>query len=280
MDDEFALDDLDFALEDEPQIEPAYTSVEEWVQDYLVRVIQRRISDRPGHGLTWDARWWRHDEVVARLTSLWWTWESARRTVEDRAAMSGWWVEHCEPHLRMLLDGVTGPMSGADDAGTWGGYGPLACENVPDGWTPNDLADLPHEHPLPIGDDAEELPAPAFLRLDDFVVKYLSQVINRKIDDKPGRGLSWDRCWWRHQEVVSRLKALWWAFEEARSSPDDPASMSNWWLRHCDPHMRVLLDGETGPMSNADIDGNWPGHAPLTIAYVPENWHAPRHLTP
>ncbi|WP_206499182.1 DUF4913 domain-containing protein [Rhodococcus sp. KRD175] len=279
MDDEFALDE-ELDLDAEPEVEPAYESVEDWVQHYLARVIQRRISDRPGHGLTWDARWWRHGEAVARLTALWWAWESARRSVEDRSAMSGWWVDHCEPHLRMLLDGVTGPMSGADDTGTWGGYGPLTCEPVPAGWVADDLADLPHEHPVPIGEDADELPAPAFLRLEDFVEKYLSHVINRKIDDKPGRGLSWDRRWWQHQEVVSRLRALWWAFEEARSSPDDPAAMSSWWLRHCDPQMRVLLDGESGPMSNADVDGSWPGHGTLLIAYPPEGWQAPKHLTP
>ncbi|NKW34503.1 hypothetical protein GS942_21490 [Rhodococcus hoagii] len=31
--------------------------------------------------------------------------------------------------------------------------------------------------------------------------------------------------------------------------------MSNWWIRHCDPHLRVLLDGQDWPMSHATGDG-------------------------
>lgn len=276
FDEALDLDDLD----DEPAIEPAFGSVDEWVQGYLVRVISRKIDPKPGHGLSWDRRWWLHNEVVARTTALWWAWEGARRQTENRAAMSGWWVDHCEPHLRVLLDGETGPMSGANEEGTWRGHGPLAWEPVPDGWVGDDLADLPNPQPTPVGEDADELPAPAFTRVQDFVERYLCEVVNRKIDPKPGHGLSWDPHWWRHQGVVSRLTALWWAFEDARATPDDPAAMSNWWLRHCDPTLRVLLDGETGPMSGADEEGTWRGHGPLTADEPPEGWTRPNHLTP
>lgn len=276
FDEALDLDDLD----DELAIEPAFGSVDEWVHGYLVHMINRKIDPKPGHGLSWDRRWWLHNEVIARTTALWWAWEGARRRTEDRAAMSGWWVDHCEPHLRVLLDGETGPMSGADEDGTWRGHGSLAWEPVRDGWVGDDLADLPNPQPTPVGEDADEIPAPAFTRVQDFVERYLCEVVNRKIDPKPGHGLSWDPRWWRHQEVVSRLTALWWAFEDARAAPDDPAAMSNWWLRHCDPTLRVLLDGETGPMSGADEDGTWRGHGPLPVDELPAGWTRPNHLTP
>ncbi|NKS64875.1 DUF4913 domain-containing protein [Rhodococcus hoagii] len=46
--------------------------------------------------------------------------------------------------------------------------------------------------------------------------------------------------------------------------------MSNWWIRHCDPHLRVLLDGQDGPMSHATGDGTWLGHGGLSIEAPPE----------
>ncbi|MEE2061809.1 DUF4913 domain-containing protein [Rhodococcus artemisiae] len=274
LDDEFALDD-DF--DEDPQIDPAFESVEQWVSEYLAAVINRKIDPQAGRGLAWDPGWWRHSEVVARLTALWWAFEGARlRSREDRSAMSGWWVEHCEPHLRVLLDGETGPMSGANEGGTWLGHGSLAYEPTPGTWHADDLADLPE----PAGENADELPEPAFSRLEDFVESYFCVVINRKIDLQPGHGLSWDPCWWRHQEVVSRLTSLWWAFEDARAASDDPAAMSTWWIRHCDPHLRVLLDGEDGPMSLTNGAGTWLGHGGLGADPPPEGWVRPAHLTP
>jgi hypothetical protein len=280
MSDDFLLED-DLDLDDEPQVEPAFESLDGWVAGYLSSVINRQIDPGAGRGLGWDPNWWQHPEVVARLTALWWAFEGARlRSAEDRSAMSGWWVDHCEPHLRVLLDGETGPMAGASKAGIWRGHGPLAYEPPPEGWSADDLADQLADRPEPVGENADELPAPAFSRLQDFVETYFCVVINRKIDPQPGHGLAWDARWWRHQEVVSRLTALWWAFEDARATADDPASMSNWWIRHCDPHLRVLLDGENGPMSHANTAGTWLGHGGLEMAAPPEGWTRPSYLTP
>lgn len=278
--DEFGLDDLD-DLELDPGLDPAFGSVEDWVAGYLAPVINRQITPNPGGDLAWDPNWWRHSEVVARFTALWWAFEGARqRSSEDRTAMSGWWVDHCEPHLKVLLDPDTGPMSGANREGTWKGHGPLAYEPPPEGWSADDLADLPELQPASEGEDAEPPAEPAFTRLEDFVEQYLCEVVNRKIDPQPGHGLAWDPRWWRHQEVVCRLTALWGAFEDARVAADDPAAMSNWWLRHCDPHLRILLDGETGPMSHTNPSGTWLGHGGLAVEAPPEGWTRPAHLTP
>ncbi|WP_169846785.1 DUF4913 domain-containing protein [Rhodococcus marinonascens] len=116
--------------------------------------------------------------------------------------------------------------------------------------------------------------------MEDFVEQYVCEVVNRKISPQPGHGLAWDPRWWRHPEVVARLTALWWAFEDARVSADDPSAMSNWWIRHCDPHLKLLLDGETGPMSHATDDGTWHGHGELAVDHPPEGWTRPSRLTP
>ncbi len=35
--------------------------------------------------------------------------------------------------------------------------------------------------------------------------------------------------------------------------------MSHWWIQHLEPHLRVIFDGETGPMSHAKADGSFSG---------------------
>ncbi|MCW4353417.1 DUF4913 domain-containing protein [Hoyosella sp. YIM 151337] len=108
-----------------------FSTLEEWVSEWLARVIQRRLTQRPGHGLAWDPQWWRHDEVVARLHALWHAWEHAR-TSDDPSAMSWWWIQHCDPHLRVILDATHGPFS--QISGTTGTVlPPLTCYPAPPG---------------------------------------------------------------------------------------------------------------------------------------------------
>ena len=116
--------------DEEPTIDPAFDSVDAFVEGWLSKIINRRIGDKSG--LKWDPCWWRHPEVDARLTALWWAWETARATVDDGSAMSNWWIHHCDPHMRVLLDAETGPMSGTREDGTWRGHGPLPCKPRPD----------------------------------------------------------------------------------------------------------------------------------------------------
>ncbi|NKU56517.1 DUF4913 domain-containing protein [Rhodococcus hoagii] len=79
---------------------------------------------------------------------------------------------------------------------------------------------------------------------------------------------------------MCRLSALVGCVRGRAFSADDPAAMSNWWIRHCDPHLRVLLDGQDGPMSHATGDGTWLGHGGLSIEAPPEGWTRPPQLTP
>ncbi|UTT51262.1 DUF4913 domain-containing protein (plasmid) [Rhodococcus gordoniae] len=109
--------------------EPKYANVIAWVNGFFLPVIRRRISDNDG-GLSWDARWWAYPEVVARLTALHQAWEEARAS-DSMSAMSSWWIQHLEPHLKVILDGDTGPMANAKADRSFMGWPALPADPVP-----------------------------------------------------------------------------------------------------------------------------------------------------
>lgn len=115
---------------DSPQKkEPKFANVIEWVNGFFLPVIRRRISDNDG-GLSWDPRWWAYPEVVARLTALHQAWEEARAS-DSMSAMSAWWIQHLEPHLRVILDGDTGPMANAKADRSFTGWPAMPTDPVP-----------------------------------------------------------------------------------------------------------------------------------------------------
>jgi Domain of unknown function (DUF4913) len=81
----------------------------------------------------------------------------------------------------------------------------------------------------------------------------------------PASTLVWCPEWFAHAPALSRLDSIWRAWERLRFDP--VLGMSNWWLHHVDPHMRVLLDPVDGPFARC---GN--GHVsnePLPVAEPP-----------
>ncbi|MEE2034000.1 DUF4913 domain-containing protein [Rhodococcus chondri] len=132
-DDEFAEEQpakYDGQNEDEPEKkQPKFKNVIEFVEGFFIPVIRRRISDNDG-GLSWDPRWWAYPEVVARLTALHQAWEEARAS-DSMSAMSAWWIQHLEPHLRVILDGDTGPMANAKADRTFMGWPAMASDPIP-----------------------------------------------------------------------------------------------------------------------------------------------------
>ena len=75
---------------------------------------------------------------------------------------------------------------------------------------------------------------------DEFVREYLREVYRRKID---ARAAHWAAQWWRYDEAVCRLEALWRAWEHLRQHP----ATGMWWRDHADHHLAVLMP-ETGPV--------------------------------
>lgn len=111
-------------------VEPAHADFISWVDDFFINVIRRRINPEAGEGLAWDPRWWLYPEVVGRLAALHGAWEEARAS-DKPSAMSSWWIHHLEPHLRVLLDGETGPMALAKDDGSWSGFPQMGNHPIP-----------------------------------------------------------------------------------------------------------------------------------------------------
>ncbi|QDC17357.1 DUF4913 domain-containing protein [Rhodococcus ruber] len=118
------LDDTEEAI-----IEPAFANVVEFVEGFFLPVIRRRISDNDG-GMSWDPRWWAYPEVLARLAALHQAWEEARAS-DSMSAMSSWWIQHLEPHLRVILDGDTGPMANAKADRSFMGWPAMPSDPVP-----------------------------------------------------------------------------------------------------------------------------------------------------
>ena len=52
------------------------------------------------------------------------------------------------------------------------------------------------------------------------------------------------RQWWRHDEAVSRLKALWHAWEVLRLQPG--TGIGTWYREHLDHQLPILM-GARGP---------------------------------
>ena len=82
--------------------------------------------------------------------------------------------------------------------------------------------------------------------------EYLRNVYRRRIDS---RHRCWAGEWWRYDEAVIRLEALWRAWEHLRQDP--ATGMSVWWRDHADHHMPALMapDGPFAPPVKAKQTG-------------------------
>ena len=87
------------------------------------------------------------------------------------------------------------------------------------------------------GADAAALPN-LYASVEDFVAGFLVSVYARPVDAQLS-GFRWCPRWWEHAEAVSRLEALWVAFEVLRQ---DPLGAAIWWRDYADPTMRALCD--------------------------------------
>ncbi|MGW2725088.1 DUF4913 domain-containing protein [Streptomyces sp. NPDC001492] len=94
-------------------------------------------------------------------------------------------------------------------------------------------------------------PPLVFKNVEEFVTDYLAPTIRRKLN---GSTATWCPEWWRHEEALQRLAAVWRAWENLRHDP--ALGLSTWFLHHCDPHMRVLLDPDNGPFAACSKDGH------------------------
>lgn len=102
-------------------------------------------------------------------------------------------------------------------------------------------------------------PAMAFGSLPEFV-EYLAGAYRRNLD---GNHRTWCAQWWRHPEAIARLDALWRSFEHLRQEP--ALGPSVWWRDHVEPHMRVLMDKDDGPLRYCTPDAHTDRPKPLPV---------------
>ncbi|MGC4853769.1 DUF4913 domain-containing protein [Micromonospora sp. DT4] len=93
---------------------------------------------------------------------------------------------------------------------------------------------------------------PVYRNVEAFVGDYLAHVVERRLASGPTSGINWCPRWWAHPEAISRLYALWRAWETLRVS-DPQTGMSIWWRDHLDPHLAALA-AEYGPFSRCGPD--------------------------
>ena len=88
-------------------------------------------------------------------------------------------------------------------------------------------------------------PEPIYLVLEDWVLDYFLPMFRRTL----GGESRWCAQWWAHAEAVSRLTALWRAWEAMRLEP--ATGISDWYSAHLDYHLPILL-GPDGPFCQCD----------------------------
>lgn len=91
-------------------IAPVFDSAEEWVTQWLVKVMRRRL----GPTTRWCERWREHPEACWRLEGMWRSWELCRYDVWS--GISTWVREHFDPSWAVLT-GPEGTFRGCDKEG-------------------------------------------------------------------------------------------------------------------------------------------------------------------
>lgn len=86
----------------------------------------------------------------------------------------------------------------------------------------------------------EAKPAPFYSRVEDFVDGHFVPLISRPL----GGEFRWCAQWWRHAEAISRLTAVWHAWEALRLQTG--TGIGIWYRDHLDHQLPMLL-GARGP---------------------------------
>jgi len=105
------------------------------------------------------------------------------------------------------------------------------------------LLDQEHDHNELDEQQAEHQEEPENLYTDvaAFVEGFLITVYARPVNAQKN-DFRWCAHWWEHAEAVSRLEALWKAFETLRQDPGTGAAV--WWRDYADPTLNALCSSE------------------------------------
>lgn len=115
-------------------------------------------------------------------------------------------------------------------------------------------------------EDLDEPDPPALLypRLDLYVEDFLAVIYERPL---PNGRRTWCPQWWKHDEAVYRLQALWlsWEYMRVNDGANGPAT---WLVNYADPIMAVLFDVE-GPFKGCSVEHGHREERPHDEARLP-----------
>jgi Domain of unknown function (DUF4913) len=120
--------------------------------------------------------------------------------------------------------------------------------------------------------EPEDGPAPLYNNVEDWVRGYLLVNITRPFGEVGTQRWYWCKQWWRHNEAVTALTALWYAWEHARLETTGMLG----WLHELHYHLGVICSPD-GPFREcAAPDGDRPakhrGDQFVDVAPAPANW--------
>lgn len=119
------------------------------------------------------------------------------------------------------------------------------------------------------GDDTTDAPGsrdpePVYTALEDWLHGYFLPMFRRTL----GGEYRWCHQWWQHAEAISRLTALWHAWEVLRHQPG--TGIATWYRDHLDHQLPILM-GSRGPFYQCSEDSHREPHqAEATPA--PDDW--------
>lgn len=110
----------------------------------------------------------------------------------------------------------------------------------------------------------DDVPTLYYGSVDEFVREFICPVFRRNVGEEGRADYRWSARWWESAEAITRLEALWRAWEHLRMDPSTGISV---WLRdHADHHLGVLMSA-TGPWARSkDTAGP---HEPLPYEAPP-----------
>lgn len=115
--------------------EPVFDSVVDFVTTYLSPILCRRLNRSVA---LWCPSWWKHPEALTRLAVMWRAFEFLRH--DEMLGLSTWWLEHADPHLRVLMDPELGPFVACDPIE---GHSSFPLGPLPLDLAPPEIADHP-----------------------------------------------------------------------------------------------------------------------------------------
>jgi hypothetical protein len=122
------------------------------------------------------------------------------------------------------------------------------------------------------GQDQGQGQAPLYGNVEQWVREYLLVNFSRPFGEVGTQRWYWCEQWWRHNEAVTTLTALWYAWEHARL---EPTGMLNW-LRDLHYHLGVVC-GPDGPFrecapAQGDRAAKHTGDTFAAVTPAPRQW--------